>query len=128
MDAPTLPEKHALAEDLLLLLFDPRTGSIAGDGAAVSPTLAGAVLVDLAVQERVEIAERMTWRGQPVHAAGRTPPADPLLRDTWRRVAAAPVDVQTRSSSRSAPCYARACSDASSNGATYAASGVGSSA
>lgn len=95
MNATTLPEHHALAEDLLLLLFDPRTGSIAGDGAALFHTLAGAVLVDLADQERLEIADRLTWRGQPVRAVGASPPADPLLRDTWERVAAKPVDVQT---------------------------------
>lgn len=90
-----LPEQPALAEDLLLLLLDPRTGSIAGDGAALFHTLAGAILVDLAAQEHVEIADRTTWRGRFVHATGRTPPADPLLSDTWRRVASTPVDVNT---------------------------------
>lgn len=95
MAAATLPDQPALAEDLLLLLFDPRSGVIAGDGAALFHTLAGAVLVDLADQERIEIADRLTWHGQPVRAVGASPPADPLLRDTWERVAAKPVDVQT---------------------------------
>lgn len=95
MDAATVPHQPALAEDLLLLLFDPRTEVIAGDGAALFHTLAGAVLVDLAEQQRIEIAERLTWRGQPVRALGAVPPADPLLRDAWERVANKPADVQT---------------------------------
>lgn len=51
-------------------------------------TLAGAVLLELAVEERVEIADRMTWKGRPVHALDASPPTDPILRDTWERVAA----------------------------------------
>ena len=73
----------------------PRTGAIAGDGSALFHTLAGAVLVDLADQERIAIGQRQTWRGQHVRAVGASPPADPLLRDTWERVAAKPVDVQS---------------------------------
>jgi hypothetical protein len=93
--AASLPDQPALAEDILLLLFGPRTGAIAGDGMALFHTLAGAVLVDLADQERVAIAERQTWHGQPVCALGASPPVDPLLRGTWERVAAKPVDVQS---------------------------------
>ncbi|MCE0536462.1 GPP34 family phosphoprotein [Kineosporia rhizophila] len=89
----SLPTSPALAEDLLLLLFDPRSGTFAGEGQKLFHVLAGAVLVDLAVQERIEIDGRTTLKGQQVHPAGDEPPADPLLRPVWDRVADRPTDV-----------------------------------
>ncbi len=94
-DRPFL-EPPTVAEDVLLLLFDPRTGSIAGDGPALFPVLAGAVLVDLVEQERIEIAGPATWTlRRLVRARGVLAPNDPLLRNVWSRIAAQPTDVQS---------------------------------
>lgn len=83
---------RTLAEDLVLLLVDPRHGTIAGEGMPLLHVLAGAVLVDLALQERVTVDAQPTWRGQQVRAAG-PPPDDTLLRGPWERLAARPLDV-----------------------------------
>lgn len=88
-----VPEQHALPEDLLLLLLDPRSGTFAGEGMPLFQVLAGSALVDLAVREQLVLADRTTWRGRLVTAEGE-PPADPLLRPTWERAARRPVDVQ----------------------------------
>jgi hypothetical protein len=87
----TAPDR-TLAEDLLLLLLDPRHGTIAGEGLPLYHVLAGGVLVELALAEDVTIDDRTTWSGRRVRATGE-PPADPLLRSTWDRLADRPVDV-----------------------------------
>lgn len=92
--APLDPTRVTLAEDLLLLLFDSRNGVFHGEGTPLFHVLAGAVLVDLAEQDRVEVATTPSWRGRPVSARGDLPPDDELLRPTWERVARTPVDVQ----------------------------------
>lgn len=92
--APLDPATPTLAEDLLLLLFDRRHGVFHGEGMPLFHVLAGAVLVDLAAQDRVQVAATPSWRGRPVTALGDVPPADDLLRPTWERVARKPVDVQ----------------------------------
>jgi hypothetical protein len=84
---------RTLAEDLLLLLLDPRHGAVAGEGMPLFHVLAGGVLVELALREDVTIDDRTTWSGRRVRATGTEPPADPLLRSTWDRVADRPVDV-----------------------------------
>ncbi|GIG35436.1 GOLPH3/VPS74 family protein [Cellulomonas pakistanensis] len=88
------PAAPTLAEDLLLLLFDRRHGVFHGEGVPLFHVLAGAVLVDLAVQDRVRVAAASSWRGRPVTAVGDEPPADELLRPAWERAARKPVDVQ----------------------------------
>ncbi|MFD2792349.1 GPP34 family phosphoprotein [Promicromonospora vindobonensis] len=95
MSGPTAPEAPALAEDLLLLLFDPRSGTIAGEGSSLFHTLAGAVLVDLALQGRIDVDEHATWSGREVRVVADDPPSDPLLRDVWDRVARRPADVHS---------------------------------
>jgi hypothetical protein len=59
-----------IAEDLLLLLFDPRSGTIAGEG-TLFYTLAGAVLADLAAGGHIEVDEDTTLAGRPAGAGGR---------------------------------------------------------
>jgi hypothetical protein len=88
----TAPDR-TLAEDLLLLLLDPRHGTIAGEGLPLFHVLAGGVLVELALAEDVTIDDRTTWSGRRVRATGTEPPADALLRTTWDRLADRPVDV-----------------------------------
>src|SRR6478735_8237122 len=70
-----------LAEELLLLLTDPETGKLLADGSTyVDPALGGAMLVELAISERLDVAEP----GDDVKA-GRlvvrdpSPTGDPLL-------------------------------------------------
>jgi hypothetical protein len=84
---------RTIAEDLLLLLLDPRHGTVAGEGLPLLHVLAGGVLVELALHEDVTIDDRTTWSGRRVRATGTEPPPDPLLRATWDRLADRPTDV-----------------------------------
>lgn len=91
-DTPT-PDTPLIAEDLLLLLFDPRSGTIAGEGTLFYP-LAGAILTDLALRTNVEIDEPALL-GRKVRAIAGNPPTDPLLGEIWRRLSRKPRGVQT---------------------------------
>ncbi|WP_036969042.1 GPP34 family phosphoprotein, partial [Promicromonospora kroppenstedtii] len=79
MTAPTTPEAPLIAEDLLLLLFDPRSGTIAGEN-TLFYTVAGAVLTELALDGNVTIDGKPGLTGPRVSAVAGSPPADPLLR------------------------------------------------
>jgi hypothetical protein len=86
-----------LAEDLLLLLFQPGSGrragagSIAGEG-TLYYVLAGAVLAQLGLEGRVRTG---TGRARSrVGAVAGDPPVDHLLRRTWDYVAGTPRGVQ----------------------------------
>lgn len=92
MTTPSAPPTPLVAEDLLLLLFDPRSGTIAGER-TLFYTLAGAVLADLTLQGRAEAEQRSRWRDVEVRATG-TPPEDPLLRGPWEALAAKPQGAQ----------------------------------
>ncbi|MFI2363720.1 GPP34 family phosphoprotein [Promicromonospora sp. NPDC019610] len=94
MTAPTTPEPELIAEDLLLLLFDPRSGTIAGEN-TLFYTLAGAVLTELALAGHVEIDGRPALTGPRVSAVAGNPPADPLLHEPWDRLAEKPRGAQT---------------------------------
>lgn len=84
---------HTLAEDLLLLLFQPASGTIAGEG-TLFYVLAGAMLADLGLSGNVR-----TGTGRlgavTVEAVAAQPPADRLQRATWDYVADKPRGVQT---------------------------------
>ncbi|MFF0818581.1 GPP34 family phosphoprotein [Rhodococcus sp. NPDC003318] len=69
-----------LAEDLLLLLLDDETGKPVVDGSSVPRVLAGAVLLDLALDGVVEPADGSgaVKKGRLV-LRDRTPPLDPIL-------------------------------------------------
>ncbi|WP_423463743.1 GOLPH3/VPS74 family protein [Promicromonospora sp. MS192] len=90
-----MSQEPLLAEDVLLLLFDPRSGTIAGEGNNLFHTLAGAVLVELASGGYVDIDARTTLRGREVRVLDGTAPSDPLLRGTWDRIARKPTDVHS---------------------------------
>jgi hypothetical protein len=88
-----------LAEDLLLLLFQPNaglrsgTGSIAGEN-TLFYVLAGAVLADLGLGDHVRTGTgRMGTT--TVEAVADNPPSDHLLRVSWEYVADKPRGVQT---------------------------------
>jgi hypothetical protein len=70
-----------LPEIVMLLLFNPRNGTISGEGLPLMYTLGGAMLTELAVRGHIELdIERRS-----AHAVGDAP-ADPLLRGAWKRV------------------------------------------
>ena len=81
-----------LAEDLLLLLFQPASGTIAGEG-TLFYVLAGAVLADLGLGGHVRTTVRSGTT--TVAAVADRPPADDLLRESWEYVADKPRGVQT---------------------------------
>ncbi|WP_152360794.1 GOLPH3/VPS74 family protein [Microlunatus speluncae] len=86
------PADATLAEDLLLLLFQSDSGTIAGEGTLFYP-LAGAVLAELALAGRVTTTE--TTLGETLVAAvADRPPGDAVLRPAWDYVAEKPRGVQ----------------------------------
>ncbi|GIE35752.1 hypothetical protein Ait01nite_087970 [Actinoplanes italicus] len=86
-----------LAEDLLLLLFQPFAGS-AGTGAVAGERtlpylLGGAVLADLSIGEHVRTVPG--WSGSTrVEAVAERPPADEILLSVWDFLAPGPRGVQ----------------------------------
>ncbi|GAA1760362.1 GOLPH3/VPS74 family protein [Agromyces humatus] len=82
-----------LAEDLLLLLFQPRSGTIAGEN-HLFYVLAGAVLADLALRGHVRSTATRTG-SMVVHAVEDRVPADDTLHSTWAYVSEKPRGVQT---------------------------------
>jgi hypothetical protein len=85
------PEAPTLAEDLLLLLFQPSSGTIAGEN-TLYYALGGAVLADLALHEHVTMAQQS---GSKLETVGDNSPADPSLRSAWDYIAEKPRRVQT---------------------------------
>lgn len=80
-----------LAEDVLLALFDPSSGTIAGEN-TLFYVLGGAVLADLAQAGRAT-SEDAGIRGVRIHSAGEAPD-DELLRPAWDYVSEKPREVQ----------------------------------
>lgn len=92
-DGAATPGGPTLAEDLLLLLFQPGTGTIAGEG-TLYYVLAGAVLADLGFGGHVRTGTGRTG-AMTVEAVAENPPADHLLRASWEYVTDKPRGVQT---------------------------------
>ncbi|MEV5089263.1 GPP34 family phosphoprotein [Streptomyces griseoincarnatus] len=84
---PTLPE------DLLLLLFRPEQGVIAGE-TTLFYALAGAVLADLALQGALA-AQRTRAASVDVQAVQGKAPSDEILLDAWKYLSDGPRGVQT---------------------------------
>jgi hypothetical protein len=82
-----------LADDLLLLLFQPDSGTIAGEN-TLYYVLAGAVLADLALGGHVETTPGRVG-GTLVKAVDSRPPDDDILRSAWDYVRPKPRNVQT---------------------------------
>ncbi|WAP52217.1 GPP34 family phosphoprotein [Arthrobacter sp. ATA002] len=82
-----------LVEDVLLLLFQPDSGSIAGEN-TLFYVLGGAVLGDLALAERVEV-RRAGPLTRHVHALSGEPVADDLLASAWAYILEKPRGIQT---------------------------------
>jgi hypothetical protein len=81
-----------LAEDLLLLLFQPDSGTIAGEN-TLFYVLGGAVVADLALGEQVTTTGRAG--AVRVQAVEDRAPSDEVLRSVWDYVAVKPRGVQT---------------------------------
>ncbi|HIX00502.1 MAG TPA: GPP34 family phosphoprotein [Candidatus Nesterenkonia stercoripullorum] len=77
-------DRPALAEDLLLLLFQPASGVIAGESTLYYP-LAGAVMADLALEERVTTSTT-TMGSITVQAVEGREPLDDILHSAWKYV------------------------------------------
>ncbi|ACU38650.1 hypothetical protein Amir_4823 [Actinosynnema mirum DSM 43827] len=76
-----------IVEDLMLLLLDDETGTMAGAG-TMHYSLGGALLVELALRDRVEIIEGTEGLGGPkVIATGPQDLEDPLLRTAHEQIA-----------------------------------------
>jgi hypothetical protein len=78
-----------IAEEILLLLVDDRTGRFLVDSTKLDNVLAGAVLVELATIERVGFAPAggRVKRGRMV-VLDPTPPGDPMLDRALATIAA----------------------------------------
>lgn len=86
-------EAPTLAEDLLLLLFQPESGTIAGENTLFYP-LAGAVLTDLALQNKVTTTTSRVGTVIVEPVAGQAP-SDVIYRSTWDYISAKPRGIQT---------------------------------
>ena len=76
-----------IVEDLLLLLLDDTSGTIAGEG-TLYYTLGGAVLVELALRGEVAPDDSRTmFNGIRIGAVKGELPSDPLLREAYEKVA-----------------------------------------
>ncbi|MGO2519091.1 MAG: GOLPH3/VPS74 family protein [Microbacterium sp.] len=80
-----------ITEDLLLVLFQPASGTIAGEN-TLFYVLAGGVLTDLAQRSGAEVRDA-GFRGTLIQAAGE-PPEDELLRPMWDYISQKPRGVQ----------------------------------
>lgn len=86
-----MSEEPLIVEDTLLLLFQPDSGTIAGEN-ILFYVLGGAVLADLALAGRVEAEEHGLFTR--VRAAGDGDAPDPLLAPALTSLSKKPQDVQ----------------------------------
>lgn len=89
----SMPTERALVEDVLLMLFQPDSKTIAGEN-ILFYVLGGAVVAELAMTERAEPREAGVI-SRPIHAIGTAPPADALLTPAWDYIIDKPRKVQT---------------------------------
>ncbi|MFK3982399.1 GPP34 family phosphoprotein [Micromonospora sp. NPDC050397] len=92
-------EAPTLAEDLLLLLFQPNSGLRSGTGTIAGEntlfyTLAGAVLADLGLGDHVRTGSGRGGTNR-VEAVEDHPPSDDILRSAWDYLSVKPRNVQT---------------------------------
>lgn len=96
LNQTTLTERMSseplLVEDTLLLLFQPASGTIAGEN-TLFYVLGGAVLADLALAGRIEIEQKKL--SVRVHAVGDGAMPDALLDPAWEYISEKPRDVQS---------------------------------
>ncbi|KAA0941140.1 GOLPH3/VPS74 family protein [Streptomyces apricus] len=83
-----------IVEDLLLMMFDDRSGTIAGEG-TLFYALGGAVLVELGLGGYVEVDGKQGLAGAKVRAVTGKQPSDPLLRTAHEKIAERERGVQS---------------------------------
>jgi len=83
-----------LAEDLLQLMIDDRAGTLFTDGTTIDYGLAGAVLVELSLAERVQIGEGTRWHAAKVTVVDPSPTGDDVLDHALTEIAARPTSAQ----------------------------------
>lgn len=86
------PPRATLTEDLMLLLFQPASGTIAGE-TTLFWVLGGAVLADLSRGGHLEVSS--DGRGTRLRVVANKPPTDELLLPAWESVRDRPGDVRT---------------------------------
>ncbi|WP_329383145.1 GOLPH3/VPS74 family protein [Streptomyces sp. NBC_01716] len=95
MPNETMPNETLIVEDLTLLMFDDKSGAIAGEG-TLYYTLGGAVLVELGLGGHVTVDENDAGlNGLKVHAVAGDPLPDPVLRAAHEKIAERKRGVQT---------------------------------
>ncbi|GAB3275227.1 GOLPH3/VPS74 family protein [Kineosporia babensis] len=95
MAAGHRPEEFLIAEDLMLLLLDDTKGTIIGGGAAPY-LLAGALLSDLALLERIELGPKEgLFRQRKLLPRGQGRLSNPLLQQALDEVAHKPRPAQS---------------------------------
>jgi Golgi phosphoprotein 3 (GPP34) len=75
-----------LADDLLLVLLDPASGKPRVEGTKLDYGLGGALLLELALAERIDVVGPKPAKAEVV-VLDDTPPDDDLLADALRRIA-----------------------------------------
>ena len=82
--------REAIVDDVLLLLFQPKSGAIAGE-TTLFYVLGAAVVAELSMQGL------LTASGAPAHTVGAqgAAPSDPVLRRAWEYVSDKPRDPHT---------------------------------
>ncbi|WP_130178488.1 GPP34 family phosphoprotein [Cryobacterium sp. SO1] len=88
-----LNDEALLFEDVLLLLFQPESGTIAGEN-ILFYVLGGAVLAELALQELVEVRRHSLFSNR-VHAVDDAATSDEVLESALSYIAEKPRDAQT---------------------------------
>jgi len=83
-----------LAEDLLLLMLDDRSGSPTTDPTTLDFGLAGAVLIELSLTERLQIGGGSRLRRAKVTVADAAPTGNEVLDAALTRIAATPTSAE----------------------------------
>lgn len=91
--AEPIPTEPSLVEDVLLLLFQPDSGTIAGEN-ILYYVLGGAAVADLALTGAVDVDDTRLF-ARPVSTTADERPADELLAPVWDYLQKKPRDVQT---------------------------------
>lgn len=83
-----------LAEDIMLVLFQPSSGTIAGEN-ILFYVLGGALLADLSLRGYLQVGDSEGPNAKRLATIGAQPPGDALLRSAWEYLDEKPRRIQT---------------------------------